>query len=441
MPGDISAGPTPARAAAGRRAFSGAPPEATAPCSPTRGAEDGAKVFKLDAAPYTWNVAPGVKKQAFAFNGTVPGPTIRVIEGDKVRVEVTNHLPTGTAVHWHGMVLPHKMDGVPGITQPPIEPGGKMVYEFVATATGTHWYHSHWDGDQVGKGLYGSLEIVPHTGDRAVDRDYRLFIGDSNLGFVINGRTYPGHRAVRAKVGEKIRIRLTPTGELSHPFHLHGQPFQLVAQDGFDLPQPVTMDTLLISTAQTFDIVTVALAPGRWMFHCHIFSHMHAPGAHAGHKMSGLVTTLDVAAGRARRAVAQWRARRARCAGAPVTPGPDNPPGGDRAARRKKGARCPITLRKGCHTINAGATRRAGAVPSGWPASDWIAGDATSSETPSRSRWFCVAGRRTSTDICPASPEAAQGPTPVVASASSRHRFETAPAVGWAVSGPVACRR
>jgi len=292
--------------------------------------KDGTKIFKLDAAPYTWNVAPGVKKQAFAFNGTVPGPTIRVIEGDKVRVIVTNHLPMGTAVHWHGMVLPNKMDGVPGVTQEPIQPGGSMTYEFVAVATGTHWYHSHWDGDQVGKGLYGSLEVVPHSGDRAVDRDYRLFIGDTNLGFVINGRTYPGTEPLKAKVGEKIRIRLTPTGELSHPFHLHGQPFQLVAQDGFDLPQPITMDTLLISTAQTFDIITVALAPGRWMFHCHIFSHMHAPGAHAGHSMAGLVTTLDVEPNIAPAVPPLNGVNPAVGVPAgPVTPGTDNPPGGD----------------------------------------------------------------------------------------------------------------
>lgn len=293
-------------------------------------APDGAKVFRLEAAPYTWNVAPGVKKQAFAFNGTVPGPTIRVIEGEKIRVVVTNKMTTGTAVHWHGMVLPHKMDGVPGVTQAPIEPGQSMTYEFIATATGTHWYHSHWDGDQVGKGLYGSLEVVPRTGDRAVDRDYRLFIGDSNLGFVINGRSYPGTEPLNAKVGEKIRIRITPTGELSHPFHLHGQPFQLVAQDGFDLPQPVTMDTLLISTAQTFDIITVALAPGRWMFHCHIFSHMHAPGAHAGHKMSGLVTTLDVEPNPLP-AVPPLNGVPAApgLPPAPVTAGPDNPSSGE----------------------------------------------------------------------------------------------------------------
>ena len=292
-------------------------------------APDGAKVFKLDAAPYTWNVAPGVKKQALAFNGTVPGPTIRVIEGDKLRVVVTNRMSVGTAVHWHGMVLPQNMDGVPGVTQAPIEPGQSMTYEFVATATGTHWYHSHWDGEQVGKGLYGSLEVVPRTGDRAVDRDYRLFIGDSNLGFVINGRTYPGTEALNARVGEKIRIRITPTGELSHPFHLHGQPFQLVAQDGFDLPQPVTMDTLLISTAQTFDIITVALAPGRWMFHCHIFSHMHAPGAHAGYQMAGLVTSLDVEPNPVP-AVPSLNGVPAApgLPAAPVTPGPDNPPNG-----------------------------------------------------------------------------------------------------------------
>jgi FtsP/CotA-like multicopper oxidase with cupredoxin domain len=299
--------------------------------------KDGTKIFKLDAAPYTWNVAPGVKKQAFAFNGTVPGPTIRVIEGDKVRVVVTNHLKTGTAVHWHGMVLPNKMDGVPGVTQEPIPPGGTMTYEFVAVATGTHWYHSHWDGDQVGKGLYGSLEVVPHTGDRAVDRDYRLFVGDTNLGFVINGRTYPGTEPLKARVGEKIRIRLTPTGELSHPFHLHGQPFQLVAQDGFDLPQPVTMDTLLISTAQTFDIITVALAPGRWMFHCHIFSHMHAPGPHAGHAMAGLVTTLDVEPAVAPAVPPVNGVTPAvGVPAAPVTPGPDNPPGGDKKDDRDK---------------------------------------------------------------------------------------------------------
>ena len=196
-----------------------------------------------------------------------------------------------------------------------------MTYEYVATATGTHWYHSHWDGDQVGKGLYGSLRSCPAPATTPVDRDYRLFVGDTNLGFVINGRA----SRARGAAGQGGREDPDPAhahGELSHPFHLHGQPFQLVAQDGLSCRAPVTMDTLLISTAQTFDIITVTLAPGPWMFHCHIFSHMHAPGAHAGQD-GGVVTTLDVAPTRgpavpSLNGVPAAPARRPR----PVTPGP-----------------------------------------------------------------------------------------------------------------------
>jgi FtsP/CotA-like multicopper oxidase with cupredoxin domain len=286
-------------------------------------AADGAKEFTLVAAEATWEIAPGQVKRAFAFNGMIPGPTIRVNEGDKLRIFVKNDLPEPTAVHWHGMVLPNKQDGVPGITQNAIPPGGTYTYEYTAVSTGTHWYHSHIDGDQVGKGLFGSLEIVPHTGDRAVDRDFRLFVGDTNLGLVINGKSFPYTTPMPAQVGDKVKIRITATGELVHPFHLHGQPFQVIAQDGFDLPAPVTMDTLLISTAQTFDIITTMLEPGRWVFHCHIFSHMHAPGgtSHDG-MMTGLVSVIDVTpAGRPVPPVAAFPAPPM-----PEIPGPPAPP-------------------------------------------------------------------------------------------------------------------
>ncbi|MGH9022368.1 MAG: multicopper oxidase family protein [Acidimicrobiia bacterium] len=259
--------------------------------APHEQAADGAKEFRLRAAPVTWEVEPGKVRNAYAFNGTVPGPTIRVNEGDRVRIIVENQLPEGTGVHWHGMVLPHDQDGVPGITQKAIEPGQSYTYEWTAVSTGTHWYHSHFTGSQVGKGLYGSLEVVPLNGDRLVDRDYRLFVGDTDLGFVFNGKSYPATAPFPALVGERVRIRITNAGEQSHPIHLHGQPFDLVAQDGFDLATPVTMDTLLVSTAQTFDIVTTALAPGRWLLHCHIFSHMHKSDEH---DMTGLVTLFDV---------------------------------------------------------------------------------------------------------------------------------------------------
>ncbi len=261
--------------------------------APVVAGADGVKEFRLTAAPLKWEVAPGQAKDGFAFNGSIPGPTIRVNQGDPIRIIVQNNLPEETVVHWHGMILPHSQDGVPPFTQHPIPPGGSFTYEFTAEAPGTHWYHSHIDGDQVGKGLHGSLEVVPRSGEYPVDRDYRLFVGDTNLGLVINGKTFPYTAPLRTKVGERVRIRLTATGEMQHPFHLHGQPFEVVAQDGFPLAQPQWMDTLLIATAQTFDIIAPALAPGPWVFHCHIFSHMHK--AEGGHQMAGLVTVFDVA--------------------------------------------------------------------------------------------------------------------------------------------------
>lgn len=295
-----AAGAAPCTLAAGvPPQFAPGTPQPDGTClAPFETSPEGVKVFHLRAAPITWEVAPGQVKQAFAYNGTIPGPTIRVTEGDRVRIVVQNDLGEETVVHWHGMILPHDQDGVPGVTQDPIESGASYTYEYTAVATGTHWYHPHIDGDQPGKGLYGSLEVAPRAGDRLVHRDYRLFVGDTNLGLVFNGKTFPATQSFAAKPGELVRIRITSTGELSHPIHLHGQPFQLVAQDGFDLPEPQTMDTLLVSTAQTFDIVTRVLAPGKWLFHCHIWSHMHKPGPKGhNHDMSGLVTFLDAEEG------------------------------------------------------------------------------------------------------------------------------------------------
>ena len=185
--------------------------------APFAAGADGVKEFRLTAAPLQWEVGPGKVKDGFAYNGSIPGPTIRVNEGDPIRIIVQNNLDEETVVHWHGMILPHAQDGVPPFTQAPIPPGANFTYEFVAEAPGTHWYHSHIDGDQVGKGLHGSLEVVPRTGDHPVDRDYRLFVGDTNLGLVINGKSFPHTAPLRTKVGERVRIRLTATGEMSAP--------------------------------------------------------------------------------------------------------------------------------------------------------------------------------------------------------------------------------
>ncbi|MBC6448051.1 multicopper oxidase family protein [Actinokineospora xionganensis] len=251
---------------------------------------DGVKVFALNIAPKQWETKPGVVKAGYAINGLIPGPVIRVNEGDRVRFVVKNDMPEETALHWHGMDLPNDQDGVPMLTQPPIEPGTTYTYEWTAISTGSHWYHSHHHGEQESKGVYGSLEVVPRLGDIPADRDYRIMTGDGALGFVINGKSFPATAPLRARVGERVRFRLIGTGpEMIHPMHLHGGFFELVAQDGKRLPFPQRMDTLLLGVGQTFDIVFVPTKPGKWMLHCHIFSHSET---HEG--MSGLVSILHV---------------------------------------------------------------------------------------------------------------------------------------------------
>ena len=260
--------------------------------------EGGVKVFHLRMAPTTITVAPGVTKEAYAFNGIVPGPVLRVNEGDRVRIVVDNDLPFATGVHWHGMILPNDQDGVPGITQPFIEPGDRYTYEWTALAPGTHWYHSHSSGRHIGKGLYGALEVIPRTGDFPADRDYRLMLGDTDLGFVINGRMFPSTKTLITKVGETVHLRLINTGDQVHAMHLHGTPFDVVAQDGNKLTSPLKMDTLTISPGQTFDLLAKEPNPGKWLLHCHIFAHSHmsTDEHNAGDSgMTGMVTILDVA--------------------------------------------------------------------------------------------------------------------------------------------------
>jgi plastocyanin len=265
--------------------------------APVEEDDDGVKVFRLAMAPMKLTVSPGVVKDAYAFNGMVPGPVLRVDEGDKVRIHVTNNLPFPTSTHWHGMILPNEQDGVAGVTQPAIEPGETYTYEWTALAPGTHWYHTHSSGRHIGRGLYGSLEVVPRLGEIRADRDYRVLLGDTDLGFVLNGRSFPSTATLAAKVGETVRFRVINAGDQVHAMHLHGVPFDVVAQDGNPMTVPVKMDTLTISPGQTFDLVAKPVNPGKWLFHCHIFAHSHmssdAMDHHAG--MNGMVMILNVA--------------------------------------------------------------------------------------------------------------------------------------------------
>lgn len=249
------------------------------------------KVFELTAKEVMWEISPGKKVKAWTWNGTVPGPVIRATEGDKVRIIVHNVLPEPTTLHSHGLDVPYNMDGVSGMTQDPIPPGGTFTYEFVAKPAGTHWYHSHHDSaKQVSMGLYGAFIVDPKKPAIKADRDYTMTIADAGLGFSLNGKSFPATEPLEAKMGETIRLRLINVGEMIHPMHLHGQPFTVITKDGYPLPQPQTMDTVTIAPGETYDLLIKPNAPGNWAFHCHILPH-----AEDAQGMMGLTTTLNVA--------------------------------------------------------------------------------------------------------------------------------------------------
>lgn len=238
--------------------------------------DEGFKVFRLTCQEVEWETEAGVVFPAFTYNGVVPGPEIRVTEGDKVRIVVNNEMGESTGIHWHGVVLPYTMDGVPFITQPPIEPGGSFTYEFTAVNPGSHMYHSHHNAaEQVVRGMLGAFIIEPadKSGEPVVDAEYTIILNDSGLGYTINGKSFPYTQPIVAKQGQKVRIRYMNEGLMIHPMHLHGLPQLVIAKDGWPLPQPYLCDTLNIAPGERYDVLVDADLPGLWAFHCHILTH------------------------------------------------------------------------------------------------------------------------------------------------------------------------
>ncbi len=251
------------------------------------------KVFDLVASEVDWEVTATNKVRAWAYNGTMPGPEIRVTEGDKVRVIIKNELPESTAIHFHGLMLPNAMDGVPGITQPPIKPGQSFTYEFTARNPGSHMYHSHHNSTkQVGKGLLGAFIIEPKdkSAEPKYDHEATIILNDANGGFTLNGKGFPATVPLTAKLGERLRIRYMNEGLMIHPMHLHGMPQLVIARDGWMLPQPYKCDTVNIAPGERWDVIVDCTEPGAWAFHCHILSH-----AEGEHGMFGMVTALIIA--------------------------------------------------------------------------------------------------------------------------------------------------
>lgn len=250
------------------------------------------KVFEVTCTDGQWPVTPEMQVDAMMYNGVVPGPEIRVTEGDKCRVIVKNEMAQSTAVHFHGVRVPNKVDGVPFVTEEPVRTGETRVYEFVAKNPGSHMYHSHHNAaEQVTKGLMAAFIIEPKDKSRGpqVDADYTMVLNDTGVGLTINGKGFPYTQPISAKLGQKIRVRYMNEGLLIHPMHLHGLPQLVVAKDGYDLPQPFWCDTLNIAPGERWDVVIDCDEAGVWAFHCHILTH-----AESAHGMFGMVTVLIV---------------------------------------------------------------------------------------------------------------------------------------------------
>ena len=253
------------------------------------------KVFTLTADVVEWEFMPGKTVEAWTYNGVTPGPEIRVTEGDKIRVNITNNLPESTAIHWHGLMVPNSQDGVPFITQPPIKPGETYTYEFPIREgnAGSHMYHSHHNAAaQVTKGLLGPFIVEPKDPSTrpAFDREYTIVLNDGPIGgFSLNGKGFPATQPVVAKKGEKVLIRYMNEGLMIHPMHLHGMPQLVIAHDGYLTPTPYLCDTLNIAPGQRFEVLVDATEPGVWAFHCHILNH-----AESEHGMFGMVTAFIV---------------------------------------------------------------------------------------------------------------------------------------------------
>ena len=245
---------------------------------------DGVKVFHLTAAPIQHEFAPGLVSECWGYNGGTPGPTIEAVQGDRVRIYVTNHLPAPTTIHWHGIVLPAGMDGVSGLSQPPIPVNATFKYEFVLQHHGTFMYHTHHDEMvQQGLGLMGMFVVHPRTPVRRPDRDFVLLsaewlvrIGSSrpdpnemtefNL-FTFNGKAYPGTEALQMQLGERVRIRFGNLSAMSHhPIHVHGLRWRVVATDGGDIAPDGQWPeaTVLVPVGTTRTVEFIADNPGDW---------------------------------------------------------------------------------------------------------------------------------------------------------------------------------
>ncbi|RKN82056.1 multicopper oxidase family protein [Paenibacillus ginsengarvi] len=261
------------------------------------------KGIDLTASVSNQEIAPGKTLPVWTFNNSVPGPQIRVKQGDTVKINLKNQLPEPVTIHWHGVPVPNAMDGIPGVTQNAVQPGQSFTYEFKADVPGTYWYHSHQDSvNQLDRGLYGSFVVEGNNEDKA-DRDYTLMLDEwmssgemsgmnmsggkmsgmdhsmMNMGhdmsmydlYTINGKSGSLVDQLPVKQGDKVRIRLINAGYLSHQIHLHGHEYKVISADGQPINNPGILKDNVISIApgERYDIEFVANNPGKWLIEDH----------------------------------------------------------------------------------------------------------------------------------------------------------------------------
>ena len=260
--------------------------------------KDGVKEFHLVAEEIEHEFAPGTTAKCWGYNGSTPGPTIEAVEGDRVRILVTNCLPEHTTIHWHGLLLPSGMDGVGGLNQPQIKPGETFAYEFTLRQHGTHMYHPHADEMvQLAVGMMGMFIIHPRSGERvAIDRDYCFLLHNWAVHpgtyrpdpsimqefdlWTFNSKVFPAIEPIVARSGDRVRLRIGNLSMWNHPIHVHGVQYWVTGSDGGRWPErlwrPET--TEIVGVGQLRDIEFDAV-PGDWAMHCHMSHHtMNAMG-------------------------------------------------------------------------------------------------------------------------------------------------------------------
>jgi FtsP/CotA-like multicopper oxidase with cupredoxin domain len=281
---------------------------------------NGVKEFHLVAQHTRREFLPGACMDVWGYNGSMPGPTIEANEGDRVRIVLHNELPESTVLHLHGLELPNRFDGVPGVTQDPVRPGESFAYELTLHQKGTFFYHSHGPM-QEGLGMAGLFIIHPRSAySPPVDHDFALMIQewavlplstvpnvtsmDFNW-FTLNGRSAPYITPLLVRLGSRVRIRLVNMSPIDHhPMHLHGHTFWITGTEAGRIPETawVPSNNVLVAVAQAREVEFIANNPGDWVLHCHMFHHMmnHMTvmvGPMGGHSRRGTPAGNDMATG------------------------------------------------------------------------------------------------------------------------------------------------